>query len=130
MFLYYQKLKKKHYANLNPKNVAENKKFWRTVKPLLSDKSKSNEKITQVEDNKITSEDKDNVKLLNPFFSNSVKNLKISEFSDSNSLAENIAHPVFKAILKYKNHPSITAIKNVRNGPGFYFRGVSINDIF
>ena len=130
MFLYYQKLKKKHYANLNHKEIAENKQFWRTVKPLLSDKSKSNEEITLVEDNKITSEDKDNVKLLNPIFSDSVKNLKISEFSDSNSLAENIAHPVFKAILKYKNHPSITAIKNVRNGPGFYFCGVSINDIF
>ena len=42
--------------------------FWRTVKPLLSDKSKSNEKIALVEDNKIISEHKDNAELLNPFF--------------------------------------------------------------
>ena len=65
--------------------------------------------------------------LLNSFFSNAVKNLKIPEFSDSNPLAENTPHPIFKAILKYKNHPSITAIKNARNGPGFYFCGVSVN---
>ena len=46
------------------------------------------------------------------------------------NLAENIPHPNFKAILKYKNHPSTIAIKNARNGPGYYFCGVSVNDIF
>ena len=35
-----------------------------------------------------------------------------------------------KAIIKYKNHPSIIAIKSARNGPGFYFCGVSVNDVF
>ena len=47
-----------------------------------------------------------------------------------NPLAENIPRPIFNAILKYKNHPSITAIKNARNGPGFYFCGVNANDVF
>ena len=64
------------------------------------------------------------------FFSNAVKNLKIPEISDSNPLAKNIPHPIFKVILKYKNHPSITAIKNARNGPDLYFCGVSVNDVF
>ena len=82
---------------------------------------RSNEKITLVEDNKIKSEDKDNAELLNFFLSNAVKNLKIPEFSDSDPLAENIPHPIFKAILKYKNHPSIVDIKSVRNRPGFIF---------
>ena len=85
--------------------------------------NKSNEKITLVED-------EDNADLINSFFSNAVKNLKIREFSDSNPLAENIPHPIFKAILNNKNHPSIIAIKNARNGPGFYFCGVSVNDVF
>ena len=62
--------------------------------------------------------------------SNAVKNLKIPEFKDINPLTENIPHPVFKAILKYKNHPSIIAIKNARrNGLGFYFSEVSVDDI-
>ena len=50
-----RKTKKKHYANLNHKDIADNKQFCRRVKPLLSDKSKSNKKIKLVEDNKIIS---------------------------------------------------------------------------
>ena len=108
-------------TNLNYKDIAGKKQFWKTLKPLLFDTSKLNEKITLAEDNKIINEDKDNAELLNSFFSNAVKNLKIHQFSDSNSLAGNIPHPIFKATLKYKNHPSIIAIKNTRNGSDFYF---------
>ena len=98
---------------------------------MLSDKLKSNGKITLVvEGNKIISEDKDNTELLNSLFSNATKNLKILEFSDSNPPAENIPHPIFKVILKYKNHPSIITIKNARKWPVFYFCGVSVNYIF
>ena len=125
-----RKTKKNHYVNLNQKDIADNKQFWRTVKPLLSDKSKSNEKITLVEGGKITGEDNSNAEILNSFFCNAVKNLKIPEFKDTNPLTENIPHPAFKAILKYKNHPSIIAIKNARrNGLGFYFSEVSVDDI-
>ena len=68
---------------------------------MLSDKSKLNEKITLVDDKKIISLSKNNVDLLNSFFfCNGVENLKILEFSDSNSLAEKIRHPIFKAVLK------------------------------
>ena len=87
-----QKTKEKHYVNLNHKDIADNK---------------SNEKITLVEDNKIIREDEDNADLINSFFSNAVKNLKIREFSDSNPLAENIPHPIFKAILNNKNQVSL-----------------------
>ena len=130
-----QKTKKNYYANLNHNDIADNKQLWRTVKTLLSDKPKSNEKITLVQDNKIIREDKDNTELLNSFFSNGIKNLKILEFSDSNPLTginnniPNIPHSIFKAILKYINHQSIIA-KNSRNRPGFYFCGVSVNDNF
>ena len=85
-----QKTKKKHHANLHRKDIADNKQLWTTVKSLFSGKSKSNENITLAEDNKVICEDKGNAELLNSFFSNAVKNLKIPEFSDSNPLAENI----------------------------------------
>ena len=48
------------------------------------------------------------------FFSNAVKNLKITEFSDTNPLAERLSNPTLNAILKYKNHPSIIPIRNVQ----------------
>ena len=34
---------------MNEKDLTDNKQFWWTVKPLLSDKIKSSEKITLVE---------------------------------------------------------------------------------
>ena len=41
-----RKTKKGHYANLDEKDVADNKQFWKTFKPLLSNKVKSSERIT------------------------------------------------------------------------------------
>ena len=69
--------KKKYYANLNENDAADNKIFWKSIKPLLSDKIKLNENITLVEDEKIFTQ---NIKVaadLNSFFSNVVKNFKI-----------------------------------------------------
>ena len=37
--------KKKKHTKFNEKDIADNKQFWRTVKPLLSDKTEPREKI-------------------------------------------------------------------------------------
>ena len=115
------KTKKDHYANLNEKDVADNKQFWRAVKPLLSDKIKSSEKIALLEGDEIIIEDGENAEILNTFFSNAVKNLKIPEYQEIDPFANNISHPIFKTILKYRNHPSIAAIKNLNKGSRFEF---------
>ena len=91
-----RKTKKDHYANLNEKDVADNKQFWRTVKALLSDKVNSSEKITLVEEEEIINEDGENAEILNIFFSNAIKNLKIPKYQETDSLA-NISNPMFKA---------------------------------
>ena len=44
-----RKTKTNYYANLNEKDLTNNKQFWRTVKPILLSKIKSSEKITLVE---------------------------------------------------------------------------------
>ena len=41
-----RKEKKQYFVKLNEKNIADNRKFWQTVKPFLSEKNKSREKIT------------------------------------------------------------------------------------
>ena len=115
------KTKKDHYANLNEKDVADNKQFWRAVKPLLSDKIKSSEKIALLEGDEIIIEDGENAEILNTFFSNAVKNLKIPEYQEIDPFANNISHPIFKTILKYRNLPSIAAIKNLNKGSRFEF---------
>ena len=63
----FEKNKKQYYANLNKKDVADNKKFWKTVKPLLSDKIKWSEKITLLEDDKIFTQDIKVAEELNSF---------------------------------------------------------------
>ena len=40
-----RKEKKKYFANLNEKDITDNKKFWQTIKPFLSEKTKSREKL-------------------------------------------------------------------------------------
>ena len=101
------KTKKQYYANLNEKDVADNKKLWKTVKPPLSDKLKSNKKITLVEDDKKVAEE------LNSFFSNVVENLKTPEYSETNPLAEEIAKLILKSMLKYDKHPTVNAVRNL-----------------
>ena len=39
-----RKVRKEYFANLNEKNITDNRKFWQTVKPFLSQKNKSREK--------------------------------------------------------------------------------------
>ena len=34
----YKKERRKFYVNLNIKDITDNKKFWKTLKPLVSDK--------------------------------------------------------------------------------------------
>ena len=116
---------------MNVKHIVDNKQFWRTVKPLFSDKTKSNEKITLVEDETVTTHDENkNAELLNLFFSSAVKNLKIPEFSDTDPFAERLSDPTLKAILKCKNHPSIVAIKNANNSSHIDFNEVSVEEVY
>ena len=124
-----KKAKKEYYQNLDEKNVIDNKKFWKTVKPLLSDKSVSREKINLTENEKMLTSESETAETLNNFFSNIVKKLNIPKFNSNNSVTENIKDPVFKAILKYKNHPSILAIQKYSKNKTFHFEEVNSSEV-
>ena len=66
------------------KDLAGNKQFWRTVKPLLSDKIKSNEKIYLVTSEEILRENEQNVEGLKSFFSSVVQCLRVIEYTMTN----------------------------------------------
>ena len=114
---------------MDEKNVIDNKKFWKTVKPLLSDKSVSREKINLTENEKMLTSESETAETLNNFFSNIVKKLNIPKFNSNNSVTENMNGPVFKAILKYKNHPSILAIQKYSKNKTFHFEEVNIGEV-
>ena len=124
-----RKTKKDHYANLDEKDVADNKQFWRIIKLLLSDKVKSSDKITLVERGEIINENGKNAEILNTFFSNAAKNLKIPACQDTDTLANNISHPILKAITKFRNHPSIIVIKDFNKNSRFDFCRVSVENV-
>ena len=125
-----RKSKRKYFNNLNEKNVCDNKKFWKVVKPLLSNKIISNEKITIVEGHKIVRSNNETAKVLNEFFANIITNLTIPQFNQIDQTSENIRDPVIKAIVKYRGHPSIIAIKeNCTSKSNFYFSFVEKVDI-
>ena len=64
-------------------------------------------------------------KILNNFFSNIVKNPDITKYSINKPFLDNIKDSTMKAILKYKNHPSILAIRNqCKNRASFNFTEV------
>ena len=64
-------------------------------------------------DDEIVNDDVKIAEIPNRFFSNAVNGLKITGFHGTVPLADNISHPIIRAILKYVNHPSTIAIKKI-----------------
>ena len=120
----FKKEKKKYYNDLDTKLITDNKKFWKTVKPLFSDKHFSNNKITLVGD-EIISTDKEVAETLNSFFTNAVSNLKIEGFKTEYCFNPEL-DKISNVIEKFKNHPSILKIKEkVKVEAKFHFSTVT-----
>ena len=94
--------------------------FWKTINPLLSDKFCVEDRIG-ISQNQM--------KLLNNFFSNIVKNLNISRYSEVDSVARNMTDPTLRAKLKCKDHLSIPAITSQCEAKTFCFTAVNTEDI-
>ena len=77
----YKKERKKYYTRLDIREVTDNKKFWKTMKPFLTDKAVNSDKITLIENDKTLDEDGEVDEILNNFFSDVPKNLGVVENS-------------------------------------------------
>ena len=106
-----RKTKKAYYENLDERKVSDNKLFWKTVKPSLSEKFNARERISLSENGKIVKTEKETAEVFNNFFGNIVKNLNISQYSDFDPIIEKDKDPTLKAILEYKKHPSILVLR-------------------
>ena len=84
---------KRSYSNLNEERVM--RKLWELWE--------NNEKSIP--------NDKNIAKVLNRFFSNVIKILNVPEKRHTDSIIENVRDPTLEAMLKYRKHPSILAIK-------------------
>ena len=76
--------------------------FGGAVKPLLSNKVVSYEKITLVEDDNIVENGKNTASVLNEFLSNIITILGIPQYNETGLLSRNLGDPLVKAIIKHR----------------------------
>ena len=126
-----RKAKRSYFEKLDIKNLSDNRKFWGTVKPLFSNKVRSNDYITLNKNNLLIKNEYKIANNFNIFFVNIVPNLGIENDQQYLSNVSNISDPVEKAIMKYQKHPSISIINkmvsSVENEADFSFTSVTVD---
>ena len=91
--------------------MTDSKTFWKNIQPFFSEKRKTVNKITHVNENEdILSNDKVAADEINTFSKNATKDLGITKNIYTVDNSNSITDPVNKAIDKFKNHPSILLI--------------------
>ena len=116
---------------MNIEDITGNKKFWITIKPLLSEEGVcGSSKINLVVNEENLSDDKELAETFNNYFNNAVKSLHLqcnpehlNDVSDEND-------PIEIAIKKFKNHPNIVDInKNIPKTTTFNFDEIGSDSI-
>ena len=124
-----RKEKKRYYNNIDLKLLTENKLFWKTIKPLFSDKHNICRKITLIDDEEIISNDVNVAEVMNDYFSKAVDKLDIKGYQ-TDFLPNINDNNIINMINKFKNHPSIINIKErVDITETFSFSRCSVDDI-
>ena len=125
-----RKSKKKYYENLDERNLMDNKLFWKTIKPSFSDKIVTRDRIHLTENGEVVKTELETAETLNNFFGNVIKNLMIPKYSEYDPSIDRVENRTIRAILKYRNHPSILAIRERKKAQiNFCFKEVSIEKI-
>ena len=70
-----RRIEKNYFANINISSINDNKKFWKTVNPLFSDKIFHKETINLVENDTTLSDNRVVTDTSNNYFNNIVKDL-------------------------------------------------------
>ena len=106
---------------LDLKNVTNNKEFWKTVKPFLSDKVTTFPKIALVEKGEIISDESKVANLFSNFFEDAIRPLGIKANEHSQEYYD-LKNPAEIAIKKYEQYQCINLInKNITNNENVHF---------
>ena len=106
-----RKLKKSYFENLDVQLLRYNKNFWKNVALIFSNKIKSKERITLIENENTISNDKKVAENFHEFFSNVLKTLNISQNSNLTS-GTSQTDPFVQSIEKFCKDPSIIKLKS------------------
>ena len=118
-----RKTKRNYFAQLDNRILKDNRKFWKKVNPLFSEKAYQKESITII--SKDTEEtiikNEELAETFNSFFNSMVDNLKIEYEINRQANVSTHPDPVWRAIETFKYHPSILKIKKFMAGKGMSF---------
>ena len=121
-----RKSKKQYFSHISISDVADNKSFWKSVKPYFSNKGSNTNKIALVENDAIIKNDRVISKTMNTFFINITKKLNLKPFKNSSDTDINQITSVFQ------NHVSVRKIQecfpNIKTND-FNFRQVSLKKV-
>ena len=112
------------------KDITDNKIFWKTIKPFLSEKCTTSSRITLKNKDNIISNDGMVAEEFSIFFENAVKELDINPKDLTLGNTNNLSDPIEIAIKKFESHPSIQVIReNVSVTEKFEFEYVNKDNI-
>ena len=72
-----RKTKTEYFQKLNVKDLSDNRKFWKTVKPFFSNKGLNSNKLMLKENNRLITEEKELATVMNTFFVNITESLDL-----------------------------------------------------
>ena len=93
--------------------------------PFLSDNVLSSERTTLIENDKIINNDNETANIMifliiPTFYFNIGINFNVHKYHDCEGISGNVSDPILKAIVKYRNHPDIKAIKKASNSNNLF----------
>ena len=120
-----------HFRMMQSKRIGNDKEFWKTVKPLFSNKNPMSEKIILIEDGKILSNDAEVAECFNEYFCNITESLDIDPIFKEVQENLSVQQMVLRAINKDKDRPSIRVINKhvIPNENAFQFSHVNPTEV-
>ena len=105
------------------RNINDNKKFWKTIKPFFSNKGLNTNKLMVIEKNNLTLEESILANTMNHYFTSITKQLNLKKSPQLKNLEDIINY--------YHNHISIEEIRSSNNTQSelFTFNLVSSDEI-
>ena len=122
------------FNNIDLKVFEDNRKFWKAIKPLFSDKHNFSQRNVIIEEKgKLISNNTEVAEILNNYFIDAVESLDIDPFIINDSISEDDTEKshIENIINKYETHPSILKIKeNVSVDKKFVFNDICSEEIY
>ena len=106
--------KNRHFNSFNLNDISENKMFWKTIKPFLTEKNKTTNNIILTESNQTVREDKAICQIFNTYFTNITKGFKLRQVDESQS---------------FEKEESCRVIRENYGGESFSFKSIFKDNI-